>query len=135
MDAPFTIGELAKRTDTKVVTIRYYEGMGILPAPPRTKGNYRAYGQQHLERLSFVRRARSLGFTLQQIRDLLNMTETGTNDCCTVDDIARTHLADVEQKVADLSRLAHELKRVIRQCKGGNIKDCRIIEALSAAAA
>lgn len=131
MSVKLTIGELAKRTDTKVVTIRYYEGLGILPKAPRSTGNYRIYSQEHLGRLSFVRRARALGFTLQQIRDLLAITEEKSGDCCAVDEIARAHLADVEQKVADLSRLASELKRVLRQCKGGKIKDCRIVETLS----
>ena len=131
----YTIGELSKRTDTKVVTIRYYEGLGILPIAPRSKSNYRVYGQDQLERLLFVRRARALGFTLQQVRDLLTMTEQKGRDCCAVDEIARSHLADVERKVADLSRLANELKRVLRQCRGGTIKDCRIVEALSGGSA
>lgn len=131
MDQPLTIGELARRTDTKVVTIRYYESIGILPRVSRSRGNYRVYRQTHLERLTFVRRARALGFTLEQIRDLLGMAEEKGRDCCAVDEIARSHLAEVERKVADLSRLAGELKRVLRQCSGGQIKDCRIIEALS----
>lgn len=134
MDHALTIGELARRTDTKVVTIRYYESVGLLPRVSRSRGNFRVYNHGHLQRLTFVRRARALGFTLEQIRDLLGMAEEKGRDCCAVDEIARNHLVEVEQKVADLTRLAGELKRVLRQCSGGKIKDCRIVEALSHAA-
>jgi DNA-binding transcriptional MerR regulator len=133
MDAKLAIGELAKRTDTKVVTIRYYETVGLLPSPPRTKANYRVYSQAHADRLAFIRRSRALGFTLDQIRELLSLTERKTQDCRAIDDIARVHLKEVEAKVADLSRLAKELSRIVRRCRGGTIGECRIIEALQTA--
>src|SRR5258705_12781862 len=88
-----TIGDLAKATDTKVETIRYYERIGILPAPGRTPGNYRSYSSKQLSRLSFIRRARDLGFSLPQVRALLGLSDQRHRSCDAVDAIARGHLA------------------------------------------
>jgi Cu(I)-responsive transcriptional regulator len=126
-----SIGHLSKATGTKVETVRWYEKVGILPAPARTAGNYRAYGPEHLGRLSFVRRGRDLGFTLDEVRALLELTDQRERDCGEVDAIARQHLADVERKIADLTALAAELRSVIGQCHGGTVSECRIIEALA----
>ena len=127
-----TIGELAKLTGTKVVTVRYYERIGILPPPSRTEGNYRAYEPAHLKTLRFIRRCRDLGFTLDHIRDLLRLSSQEDQDCCEVDRIAAIHLAATKEKIADLTSLAGELRRIISRCKGGGvISDCRVIEALS----
>lgn len=126
-----TIGALGKATDTKVETIRYYERIGLLPAPSRTSGNYRAYGETELGRLSFIRRARDLGFPLDQVRALLSLSDDRTRDCATVDALARDHLAEVERKIADLTALRRELAAVIGSCSGGTVADCRIIEALA----
>lgn len=126
-----TIGDLSKVTGTKVETIRYYERIGLLAAPPRTAGNYRAYGDAALGRLSFIRRARDLGFGIDQIRALLSLSEKKKRSCKAVDAIAREHLADVEVKLADLMALRCELASIIRQCGCGTIADCRIIEALA----
>lgn len=129
-----SIGDLAKATGTKVVTIRYYEKIGLLPVPPRTTGNYRAYDTGHMHRLRFIRRCRDLGFTLDQVRDLLSLSNREDQDCAEVDLIAAAHLAAVERKLADLALLADELRRIISRCQGGGrIADCRIIEALSPA--
>jgi Cu(I)-responsive transcriptional regulator len=125
------IGDLAKATGTKVVTIRYYEQAGLLPAPRRTASNYRTYEAGHLHRLRFIRRCRDLGFSVDQVRELLALTENAERDCCAVDQIALEHLATIEQKIADLSRLANELRRISSQCQGGTVAKCRIIEALS----
>ncbi len=126
----FSIGELGKATDTKVETIRYYERIGLLPEPPRTGGNYRAYGAMELGRLSFIRRARDLGFPLDQVRALLSLSDDRDRDCATIDALARDHLADVERKIADLNALRRELAAVIASCCGGTVADCRIVEAL-----
>lgn len=127
----YSIGALAEATDTKVETVRYYERIGLLPEPGRTAGNYRSYGDIHLGRLSFIRRARDLGFTLDQIRTLLSLAESRDSDCCTVDAIAQDHLADIERKIADLRALRRELRDLIGQCQKGAIAECRIIGALS----
>ncbi|GGE19891.1 MerR family transcriptional regulator [Polymorphobacter glacialis] len=125
-----TIGDLGRTTGTKVETIRYYERIGLLPAPPRTDGNYRSYGAAELARLSFIRRGRDLGFSLDQVRALLALSDDRQDDCADIDAIARRHLEEVERKLADLTALRRELKGVISSCKGGAISDCRIIEAL-----
>ena len=113
------IGDLAKATGTKVETIRYYEQTGLLPAPARTRGNYRSYGGEHLARLSFIRRARDLGFSIEQVRALVDLSDDRTRDCATVDHIAGEHLRDVDRKIADLTALRRELSAVIASCCGG----------------
>ncbi|WP_315768209.1 MULTISPECIES: helix-turn-helix domain-containing protein [unclassified Bradyrhizobium] len=126
-----TIGDLAKRTGTKVETIRYYERIGLLPLPARTEGNYRAYDNDQLGRLSFIRRARDLGFSIDQVRDLLDLADQRDRSCDAVDVIAGQHLAEIERKISDLVALRDELADVIGRCKHGTVADCRIIEALA----
>lgn len=133
MNGGTSIGDLAKATGTKVVTIRYYERIGLLPEPPRTSGNYRAYDKKHRERLHFIRRCRDLGFTLEQVRELLDLSKKTDKDCAAVDRLALDHLAEIERKIDDLKRLEKELRHLSDCCQGGRIGDCRIIEALSAA--
>lgn len=128
-----TIGELGKLTETKIETIRYYERIGLLPSPARTSGNYRVYSEDQVGRLSFVRRARDLGFTIDQVRELLSLSDQKDHSCEAVDAIARQHLAEVDRKIADLTALRRELDIVIGQCGCGTIAECRIIEALSPA--
>ncbi len=127
-----TIGDLAKGTGTKVVTVRYYEQIGLLPVPSRTAGNYRTYSNEQMRRLRFIRRCRDLGFTLDQIRDLLRLSSQKDEECGEVDRITAQHLIEVEQKISDQKRLAKELRRLNNCCQGnGIVADCRIIEALS----
>jgi Cu(I)-responsive transcriptional regulator len=130
-DGLLTIGELGRLTDTKVETIRYYERIGLLAAPARTAGNYRAYGPEQLSRLSFIRRSRDLGFSLTQVRALLDLSDDRDRPCEAVDAIAKEHLAEVDRKIADLRALRRELASMIDQCRRGTVAECRIIEALS----
>lgn len=125
------IGELAQATATKVETVRYYEQTGLLPPPARTRANYRSYGPGHLARLSFIRRARDLGFSIEQVRALLDLSDDSSRDCATVDRIATEHLHEVDRKIADLTALRRELSAVIASCGGGTVAECRIIEALA----
>src|SRR5512144_1519866 len=127
------IWELARAADTKAETIRYYERIGLLPAPPRTAGNYRDYSARHVSRLAFTRRARDLGFSIEQIRALLDLADQKEQSCKAVDAIAREHLADVKRKLADLAALRRELESLIGQCRHGTVADCRILEALAPA--
>lgn len=129
-----TIGELGRRTDTKVETIRYYEQVGLLPAPARTPGNYRAYDTAHLKRLSFIRRSRELGLSIDQIRALLDLADQRERSCEAVDIIAKQHRAEVDRKIADLRALRRELDSMIDQCHHGTVAECRIIESLSPSA-
>lgn len=125
------IGELANATATKVETVRYYEKVGLLPPPSRTSANYRVYGSDHLARLSFVRRARDLGFTLEAIRELLTLSDDKSQSCEAVDSIARVHLTEIDRKLCDLKSLRSELGRVIGSCSHGTVAECKIIEALA----
>jgi len=127
----YSIGDLGKATGTKVETIRYYEQIGLLPKPSRTAGNYRSYDASHLGRLSFIRRARDLGFSLENVRALLGLSDQKDRSCVAVDTIARRHRADIDRKIADLTALRGELDSIIDQCQCGTIAECRIIEALA----
>jgi Cu(I)-responsive transcriptional regulator len=125
------IGELARAADTRPETIRYYERIGLLPAPPRTAGNYRDYSGVHVRRLAFTRRARDLGFSIGQIRALLDLADQRERPCEAVDAIAREHLDEVRRKLAGLAALRRELEAVIGQCRNGTVAECRILEALA----
>ena len=124
------IGELSRATGTNIETIRYYERIGLLPAPARTDANYRSYGDAHRARLRFVRHSRELGFTIDEIRSLLDLSDHPDRDCGEADRIATTHLEQVEAKIAQLSALRDELTRIVGRCRGGLAGDCRVIEAL-----
>lgn len=125
------IGELSAATSTKVETIRYYEQLGLLPKPPRTAANYRSYSDEHRQRLAFVRRARDLGFPLEQVRELLGLADDRERSCQAVDVIAREHRETVRRKIRELGALGRELDRMVDQCNRNIIADCRIIEALA----
>ena len=125
-----TIGRLAKNTGTKVQTIRYYEQVGLMPEPSRTEGGQRRYGDSELDRLSFIRHARQLGFSLDAIRELLDLSDHPDRPCHEVDAIARRQLKQVEQRVARLEALGTELQRMVQECSGGMTADCRVLEVL-----
>jgi Cu(I)-responsive transcriptional regulator len=127
------IGDLARSACIPAATIRYYEKIGLLGSPARSEGNYRRYGQVDLDRLSFVRRARELGFSIEQVKDLLNLADRQEEDCGSVVHLAQAHLADIEHKINDLSTLRQRLSRLVSSCKGGKVADCRILDALSPA--
>jgi DNA-binding transcriptional MerR regulator len=127
------IGDLAKKSGVKIVTVRYYEQIGILSDVQRTPGNYRSYGAGHVRRLRFVRRCRHLGFSLDQVRDLLRLSAENGPSCAKVCQMADRQRKAVEDKIADLTRLALELRRITASCNGRRtMAECRIIEALSA---
>lgn len=125
-----SIGTLAKRTGTKVQTIRYYEQIGVMPEPGRTGGGQRRYGDAELDRLSFIRHARQLGFSLDDIRELLDLSDNPSRPCDEADAIARRQLRQVEQRVARLEALRTELQRMVHECSGGRSADCRVLEVL-----
>jgi DNA-binding transcriptional MerR regulator len=126
-----TIGKLGSATGTKVETIRYYEQIGLLPAPARSAGNYRTYEGEHLRRLSFIRRARDLGFSIDQVRELMELADRRDQSCTAVDAIANQHRDVITRKIADLTALAGELDALIDSCSRNTVADCRIIEALA----
>jgi DNA-binding transcriptional MerR regulator len=124
------IGELSAATGTNIETIRYYERIGLLAPPMRTNRNYRRYEAQHRERLAFVRHARELGFSIEDIRSLLDLSDNPDGDCAEADRIASHHLGKVEQKLAQLEGLRDELKRMVGRCRSGLAADCRVIQVL-----
>jgi DNA-binding transcriptional MerR regulator len=125
------IGEAARQSGVKAPTIRYYEGIGLLPAPSRTEGNRRLYDDADLRRLAFIRHARELGFDVDAIRALLSLQDDPNQSCATADAIAKARLAEVEHRIASLSALRLELERMVRQCASGRVSECRVIETLA----
>jgi Cu(I)-responsive transcriptional regulator len=125
------IGDLARSVGMPAATIRYYEKIGLLSAPARSNSNYRSYGSDDLDRLFFVRRAREIGFSIEQVKELLHLSDRQDEDCCTVVHVAQEHLADIEQKISDLTNLKRRLSTLVSSCKGGKVADCRILDALS----
>lgn len=124
------IGALSKATGCNIETIRYYERVGVLLKPPRTSGGQRNYDQHHLKRLNFVRRSRELGFSLNEVRQMLRLVDGGDVTCDQVHDIALEHLADVGTKIKDLKRMEKILKQTAAKCEGGKAPECPIIDAL-----
>ncbi|MDM0113909.1 Cd(II)/Pb(II)-responsive transcriptional regulator [Variovorax sp. J22R133] len=110
------IGELAQATATPVETIRFYEREALLPTPGRTDGNYRVYGQEHVERLTFIRHCRSLDMALEEIRSLLRFKELPQENCAGVNDLLDEHIGHVAQRIRELRVLEKQLKVLRQQC-------------------
>lgn len=127
------IGGAARASGVHVETIRYYERIGLLPAPPR-RGRYRSYGAEDVGRLGFVRRARELGFTLDEVRALLGLAAGGQSACAEVRELAGSHLKDVRARIADLRRMERVLADSVRACDAGLDPGCPLILALYAEA-
>ncbi len=125
-----TIGKLAAAAGVNLETIRYYERIKLLPAPPRTAGGHRSYGQEHARRLMFIRRARELGFSVEEIRALLALAGPGPAPCAKVRRIATAHLASVHAKLADLARLEAVLAATIARCSDERNLTCPVLEML-----
>lgn len=129
-DAAIAIGELSRRTGCNIETIRYYERIGILPQAAR-RGRYRSYAKTDTERLSFVRRARELGFTLEEIRALLGIATTGQVSCADARRIAASHLANVQARLVDLRKMERVLAATVRACDTDDNVGCPLIDCLS----
>ncbi len=125
-----TIGRLGAAAGVKIPTIRYYEKIGLLPEAPRSEGGQRIYDQKALNRLKFIRHSRDLGFPLEAIRDLLELSDQPQSSCLAADAVARAQLAAVKTRIARLKALETELERMIAECAHGVVADCRVIEAL-----
>jgi MerR family transcriptional regulator, mercuric resistance operon regulatory protein len=124
-----SIGTLSRRTGVHIETVRYYEKIGLLPPPPRTEGGHRLYSDDQLKRMTFIRRSRELGFTLDEIRNLLGLVEGGYT-CGEVRNAALTHLKDIRRKIADLRRMERTLAETAARCEGGDAPECPIMDAL-----
>lgn len=132
MHETLTIGELARRTGCKVVTIRYYEQLGLLNAPVRTQGGHRTYTRTEEERLRFICRGRSLGFSLAAVSSLLNLLEDRQADCGAIDELASRNLETVRAKIADLRQIEAQLEASLRTCRNTTRAHCAVAEALTA---
>ena len=128
-----TIGRLARQSGVNLETIRYYERIGLMPEPGRTEGGHRLYEEPHRRRLTFIRRARELGFTIEAIRALLDLAEPRRRSCDEVRGIAAAHLDDVRAKIADLARLEAILADTVGRCEGGaSTPSCPVLDLLEA---
>lgn len=126
----YSIGEMARQTGVKVTTIRFYEGRGLLPEPDRTEGGQRRYGLAALQRLTFIRHARELGFALDDIVDLASLTDRPDISCQQAHEITGHHLKAVKRRIAILTDLRDELELMLARCQGGEVGHCRVIEIL-----
>jgi DNA-binding transcriptional MerR regulator len=133
---PLSIGAASKQTGCSVPTIRYYEEVGLLPAAPRSEGNQRHYDAAAIRRLTFIRRCRDFGFTIEQVRELVGLVDRPDRDCVEVRDIAHVHLQAVREKLAELQALEAGLSAFVDSCSsacaGGPAVDCAILEDLAA---
>ena len=128
--ASLSIGALSQQTGVHIETIRYYERVKMLPAPPRTEGGRRAYGQSHRRTLGFIRRARELGFSLDEIRALLDLDGSRRPSCAKAREIASLHLIKVRSKLADLARLEAVLSETVGQCAANITPVCPVLGIL-----
>lgn len=126
-----TIGTLSRQTGVKIPTIRYYEQMGLMAAAERSEGNQRRYALRDRDRLSFIKHARDLGFTIEAIRELLELSAHPERPCADADQIAVRQLQSVREKIARLQTLETELGRIATCCHGDHIKDCYVLQSLA----
>ena len=130
------IGELAQASGTPIETIRFYEREGLLPAAPRTEGNYRIYTPQHAERLGFIRQCRNLDMTLDEIRALIALRESPAQDCGEVNALLDEHIGHVAQRIRELRALEKELKSLRARCATPHsLSECGILTGIDRAAA
>lgn len=126
-----SIGELARRAEVKVPTIRYYETIGLMPETARTEGKQRRYGKAAVARLAFIRHARELGFDVEAIRALLSLQDDPDQPCARADEIARARLVEVDRRIVRLTALRAELQNMVDECASGRVGECRVIETLA----
>lgn len=127
-----TIGRLAAAAGVNLETVRYYERIGLMASPPRTESGHRAYEDLHVSRLIFVRRARELGFSIEEIRSLLSLMESPRASCSKVKNIAGPHLEEVRKKIVDLNRLEAVLSMAVSRCSDAPDSPCYLLDMLSA---
>jgi len=126
----YAIGEMSRLTGVNIETIRYYERIGVMPKPDRTPGGNRQYNQAQLKRLSFIKRSRGLGFSISEIRALLEMVDRQDFTCGEVHDMTMQHLSSVREKITALRGLEKALGGMAAECKRGDVPECPILETL-----
>ena len=124
-------GELAKQAGVNVETLRFYEREGLLVEPPRRASGYREYPPDTVQRIRFIQRAKELGFTLREIKGLLELRVDPETTCAEVKEQAAEKIADVKQKISDLKKIERALNKLMNTCRGsGPIDECPILEHL-----
>lgn len=129
MSRTLTIGALSKASGVNIETIRFYERSGLLPTPQRTASGYRSYQPEDARHLRFIRRGRELGFSLEEIRELLGLAAHPQQPCASADQMVREHLSAIETRIRDLRNLQQELRK-LSGCQSGEAEHCRLLEAL-----
>ena len=127
---PLRRAELARLTGCNLETVRYYETVGLLPAPPRTAAGHRVYDGRHVARLGFIMRARQLGFSIDDMKSLLALVDRQAVTCAEVQSTALSHLESIRRKIADLMRLERSLEETLRGCSGEEVPGCPLIDVL-----
>lgn len=126
-----TIGGLARASGVKVTTIRYYENIGLIDPPDRSAGGQRVYDREAVDRMSFIRHARDLGFSLEAIRELIALSSNAERSCAEIDEIARRHVADIRHRIKRLKALEREMERMIKSCSVDRVADCQVLAVLA----
>jgi DNA-binding transcriptional MerR regulator len=129
--ADYSIGELSAETGVKIPTIRYYEGIGLIDAPPRTEGNQRRYDSTARDRLNFIAHARAMGFSMHSLKSMLRIAGHKDAPCADLDELVRDRLTEVEDRIARLTALRGELTAMLKSHHHGTVAECRILEVLS----
>lgn len=126
-----TTGEVAEQADVNVQTVRYYERRELIPEPPRSSGGFRQYSPEHVARIRFIKRAQDLGFTLEEVRELLQLRVTSDADRADVRAVAEDKIDEVEAKIRDLQRIRDTLSHLVEACEGhGSTSECPILHAM-----
>lgn len=133
MTVTFSIGQLSEATGVPAKTIRYYEETRLLPVPKRVANGYRTYGERDMHMLRFIKRSRDLGFSVDNVRDLVALWNNQSRKSREVKKLARVHLAEVEQKIRELEGLKETLARLVHHCQGDDRPDCPILDDLATA--
>lgn len=126
-----SIGAVSRQTNVKIPTIRYYEQLGLLPAPQRSSGNQRRFSGKELKQLVFIKHARDLGLPLDAIRDLIRLGDHPDRSCESANGIATRHLESVRRRISRLRRLEEDLARIATGCHAGNVSECYVLHSLA----
>jgi len=125
------MGEIARLTGVNIETIRYFEKIGLIPPPGRSAGGHRQFTAEHAERLQFIRHARDMGFSQDEVRALLDLSDGSLTSCGEVKAIAESHLARLRQKIASMEKLERLLADTVTKCSGGKVPECPVIEVIA----
>jgi MerR family copper efflux transcriptional regulator len=131
MSGPVTIGEAAQRSGVSARMVRHYEGLGLLPAVARTESGYRQYGDADIHTLRFIKRSRDLGFSMEEIAELVGLWNNRRRASASVKRIAEKHLGELEQRIADMQSMRSTLSHLVHCCHGDARPECPILDDLS----